>query len=214
MMSDHPLRARFLALRADLDRYEAGRFPTESELVQAPCAHGWRPGSYPKSGEPNLRAMAITGHPRLGTQKHYCSSPLYFVDPDLRWVRTQGHLLRLGRPHPDAREHKSRPRAVTYPMVDRYADSCGYVMPPEDVVPAGRIGEDPAWEQLFDWFEAHTWDAVDAVKVYVARRYDRDIRQVAVDLDGWIKDRLEDGDRRDAALRGAPWDYPTYGGRN
>jgi hypothetical protein len=189
-MSDHPLRARFLALRADLDAYESGRFPTESELVQAPCAHGWWPGSY------------------------YCSSPVYFVDPDMRWVRTQGQMLRLGQPHPDAREHKSRPRAVVYPLVDRYADSCCYIMPPEDVVPAGRIGEDPMWEALYRWLEEHTWDACDAIKVYIARRYDTDIRQVAVDVDGFIKDRLEAADRRDAALRGAPWDYPTYGGRN
>jgi hypothetical protein len=88
---------------------------------------------------------------------------------------------------------------------DRCATEIGYLAPPAEIEPAGRIFEDRKWVTLVDWFDArisraHGWH--DAVLVYISRRYDTPIADAYGATDNWAKSqfqRLETRNDPDAA---------------
>lgn len=88
-MMQKMIRERFLSLHRDLDFYAVGGQPTRHDLRLAPLAEMWRPGEYPRSGQPCIQAQYILEHPRLGTAPDYCSSPVYHVDLKRGWARLE-----------------------------------------------------------------------------------------------------------------------------
>ncbi len=195
-MTRNRIRDRFLALHRDLDFFAAGGQPAKEELSAAPEAYLWRPGAYPGSGQPCIRARLILQHPRLGTASDYCSSPVYHIDLERRWARTQGQLLRLGQRDPD---YAALPVPVmTYSDVDRTADLAGYQNPPAKAEPKGPMGNDPTWHTLWDWFEGNTRDPHGSLLVYIARRWNQDIHTVYLNTDSWMKSKLRQIDRETA----------------
>ncbi|MFC1460214.1 DUF6634 family protein [Microvirga arabica] len=190
------IRERFLSLHHDLDLYAAGRQPTEGDLQLAPVAEMWRPGNYPGTGQPCIQAQYVLKHPRLGTAPGYCSSPVYYIDLERGWARTQGQLIRLGRRDP-AYTNLPVP-VVEYNDIDRAADLSCYQRPPADIEPKGPMGEDPAWHTLWDWFEEHTGDPHGSTLVYIARRWNEDIATVYIKTDSWMKAKLRQIDRESA----------------
>jgi hypothetical protein len=101
---------------------------------------------------------------------------------------------------------REMPRTITdIAYTDRRATEIGYVAPPSDIEPTGKIFEDLKWTALVDWFDghiaqAHGWH--DAVLVYVSRRYDTPIADAYAATDNWAKgqfQRLEIREDPDAA---------------
>lgn len=88
------LTARLRRLADDLDRVAAKRAPTPAELKQAPLLVDWRILM-------TFRGLCFVGfaagHPLLGS-KQIVTSPLWVLDPDLRWARTLSRFYRLGAP--------------------------------------------------------------------------------------------------------------------
>lgn len=80
---------------------------------------------------------------------------------------------------------------------DQIADKIGYVAPPAHLEPQGRVGEDPAWSTLVDWFRGQEIAWTSAVEVYVSRRYDTPIQDVYASIDSWKKGELDRIDRED-----------------
>ena len=65
------------------------------------------------------------------------------------------------------------------------------------------------WNTLWDFFEEHTWDPVGSIKVYIARRFGRDVRTVGAEIDSFLKERIEASERRKN-----PGEYEYYAGYN
>ncbi len=88
---------------------------------------------------------------------------------------------------------------------DRRATEIGYLQPPAEIEPAGRMHEDPKWTGLVDWFDAHIAQAHgwhDGILVYISRRYDTPIADAYAAIDDWAKgqfQRLEIREDPDAA---------------
>jgi hypothetical protein len=192
------IRERFFSLHHDLDFFAAGGQPAEDKLLSSPIAEMWRPGEYPGNGQPCIHAALVLGHPRLGTAPDYCSSPVYHVDLERGWARTQGQLIRLGQRDP---AHAALPvRVVDYSSVDRAADLAVYRKPPADVEPKRPMGEDPTWHALWRWFEDNTGDPHGSMLVYIARRWNEDIPTVYANTDSWMKSKLRQIERETADL--------------
>ncbi|WP_203273350.1 hypothetical protein [Microvirga arabica] len=195
-MKQNEIQRRFLSLHSDLDRYASGGQPTERELEDAPIAELWRPSAYPGTEDPCIFARSIFSHPRLGNAPDYISSPVYYVDLVNGWIRTQGQLIRLGRRDP---AYATLPiRVMEYSDIDRKADLTGYRQPPSELEPRMPMGEDSRWHSLWDWFAENTWNAHDAILVYIARRWSQDISTVYVNTDSWIKSKLRQLERQHA----------------
>jgi len=196
MMARKMIRERFLSLHRDLDSYAAGGQPEERDLQNAPIAEMWWPGAYPGSGQPCIQAQLVLDHPRLGTAPDYCSSPVYFIDLDRGWARTQGHLIRLGRRNP---VYAAIPVSIMeYSDVDRVADLSSYQVPPAEIEPKGPMGDDPRWHGLWAWFDENTGDPHGSTLVYIARRWNQDIATVYMYTDSWMKTKLRQIDREAA----------------
>ena len=86
------LTARLRALARDLDRIAAGEAPTAADLATAPLLVDWR---FLLSWAGVGLAGFVAGHPLRGS-RHIATSPLWVLDPDLRWARTLSRFYRLG----------------------------------------------------------------------------------------------------------------------
>jgi hypothetical protein len=81
-------------LADDIERLASGVFPAQDELEAAPFLARF---------QPNLTLAPVlcgdvTGHPLLpGTNRTITTSPLYVLDLENGWARTQSRLYRLGR---------------------------------------------------------------------------------------------------------------------
>lgn len=88
------LTARLRRLADDLERVGVKQAPSATELSQAPLLVDWRLVLV-------ITGLALTGftagHPLLGNRK-IITSPLWVLDPDLRWARTLTRFYRLGVP--------------------------------------------------------------------------------------------------------------------
>jgi hypothetical protein len=88
------LTARLRRLADDLDRIAALTAPADEELAQAPLLVDWRLVL-------SLSGLSLTGfvagHALLGSG-YIVTSPLWVLDPDLRWARTLSRFYRLGLP--------------------------------------------------------------------------------------------------------------------
>jgi Family of unknown function (DUF6634) len=88
------LTAKLRHLANDLDRIADKAAPAAAELLQAPLLVDWRLAL-------GLSGLALTGfaagHPLLGSKK-IVTSPLWVLDPQLRWARTLSRFYRLGVP--------------------------------------------------------------------------------------------------------------------
>lgn len=88
------LTAKLRSLAYDLDRIAVAAAPTAAELSQAPLLVDWRLVLA-------LNGLALTGfaagHPRLGFSR-IVTSPLWVLDPELRWARTLSRFYVLGVP--------------------------------------------------------------------------------------------------------------------
>jgi hypothetical protein len=88
------LTARLRSLADDLDRIAAGEAPTATDLAQAPLLVDWRLMlTWAGVGLVGFAA----GHPVLGS-KTIATSPVWALDPALRWARTLSRFYRLGVP--------------------------------------------------------------------------------------------------------------------
>jgi hypothetical protein len=88
------LAARLRRLADDFDRIVAGEAPTQADLEYAPPLVDWRL-MLALSGL--SLAGFVAGHPLLGARQ-IMTSPLWVLDPDLRWARTLSRFYRLGVP--------------------------------------------------------------------------------------------------------------------
>ena len=86
------LTARLRALARDLDRIAAGEAPTAADLATAPLLVDWR---FLLSWAGVGLAGFVAGHPLRGS-RHIATSPLWVLDPDLRWARTLSRFYKLG----------------------------------------------------------------------------------------------------------------------
>jgi hypothetical protein len=88
------LTARLRALADDLDRIAQGEAPTAADLATAPLLVDWRfMLTWAGAGLVGFAA----GHPLRGS-RHIATSPLWVLDPALRWARTLSRFYRLGVP--------------------------------------------------------------------------------------------------------------------
>ncbi len=81
------------------------------------------------------------------------------------------------------------------------AQRIGYEHPP--IEPTGLMHEDPAWNELVDFFRETTDCWQDAVRVYVATRWDQSLEQVSIAAESWfvsVAKRLEVEDDPDAIV--------------
>lgn len=78
---------------------------------------------------------------------------------------------------------------------DKIANEINYVAPPAHLEPEGRVGEDPAWSTLVDWFRGQEIAWASAIEVYLSRRHDTPIQAVYASIDGWKKHQLDRIDR-------------------
>jgi hypothetical protein len=88
------LTARLRALADDLDRIAAGHAPTPVDLAQAPLLVDWK---LMLSWSGLCLVGFAAGHPLLGA-KTIATSPLWVLDPALRWARTLSRFYKLGVP--------------------------------------------------------------------------------------------------------------------
>jgi hypothetical protein len=88
------LTARLRSLADDLDRIAAGEAPTATDLAQAPLLVDWR---FMLTWAGVSLVGFAAGHPLRGS-RHIATSPLWALDPDLRWARTLSRFYRLGVP--------------------------------------------------------------------------------------------------------------------
>jgi hypothetical protein len=86
------LTARLRQLADDLDRIRMGGTPSKTELAVAPLITEWKVALTPMGI--SLIGFA-SGHPALGSRR-IVTSPLWVVDPDLRWARSMSRFYRLG----------------------------------------------------------------------------------------------------------------------
>jgi len=88
------LTSKLRRLADDLDRIAAGMAPSAAELSRAPLLVDWCLAL-------GLSGLSLTGfvagHPLLG-RKQIITSPVWTLDPDLRWARTLSRFYRLGIP--------------------------------------------------------------------------------------------------------------------
>ena len=88
------LTAKLRRLACDLDRIAVAAAPTAEDLWQAPLLVDWRLVLA-------LSGIALTGfaagHPQLGARR-IVTSPLWVLDPQLRWARTLSRFYVLGVP--------------------------------------------------------------------------------------------------------------------
>jgi hypothetical protein len=88
------LTARLRALADDLDRIAAGEAPTTADLAHAPLLVDWRLMlTWAGVGLVGF----VAGHPLRGSRT-IATSPLWVLDPELRWARTLSRFYRLGVP--------------------------------------------------------------------------------------------------------------------
>jgi hypothetical protein len=88
------LTARLRSLADDLDRIAQGDAPTAADLAQAPLLVDWKL----MLGWSGLCLIGfVAGHPLLGA-KTIATSPVWTLDPALRWARTLSRFYRLGVP--------------------------------------------------------------------------------------------------------------------
>lgn len=80
---------------------------------------------------------------------------------------------------------------------DKIADEINYIAPPSNLEPQGRVGEDPAWSELVDWFRGQEIAWASAIEVYVSRRWDTPIQSVYAAIDSWKKHQIDRIDRED-----------------
>lgn len=92
------LTARLRRLAVDLDRIAGGAAPTPADLAHAPLLVDWR---MLLTWHGLALAGFVAGHPLLGT-KAIATSPLWVLDPELRWARTLSRFYRLGVPEGSA----------------------------------------------------------------------------------------------------------------
>jgi hypothetical protein len=85
---------RLRRLADDLERIAADQAPTSADLKHAPLLVDWRP-ILTHSGLSLVGFVA--GHPLLGT-KNIATSPLWVLDPELKWARTLSRFYQLGIP--------------------------------------------------------------------------------------------------------------------
>ena len=85
---------RLRRLADDLDRIAAGNAPTAGDLKTAPLLVDWRL-ALAWSGA--CLAGFVAGHPLIAN-KRIVTSPLWVLDPELRWARTLSRFYRLGLP--------------------------------------------------------------------------------------------------------------------
>jgi hypothetical protein len=88
------LTLRMRALADDLDRVAQGEAPTAADLAQAPLLVDWR---FMLTWAGVGLAGFVAGHPLRGS-RHIATSPLWVLDPELRWGRTLSRFYRLGVP--------------------------------------------------------------------------------------------------------------------
>jgi hypothetical protein len=88
------LTLRLRALADDLDRVAQGEAPTAADLAQAPLLVDWR---FMLTWAGVGLAGFVAGHPLRGS-RHIATSPLWVLDPELRWGRTLSRFYRLGVP--------------------------------------------------------------------------------------------------------------------
>jgi hypothetical protein len=88
------LTAKLRRRPCDLDRIADTTVPTAAELAQAPLLVDWR--LVPAMGGLALTGFAA-GHLRLGATR-IITSPLWALDPQLRWARSLSRFVRLGLP--------------------------------------------------------------------------------------------------------------------
>jgi hypothetical protein len=100
------LTARLRALAGDLDRIAQGDAPTAADLARAPLLVDWR---FMLTWAGAGLVGFVAGHPLLGT-KHIATSPLWALDPALRWARTLSRFYKLGVPAGGAIPRGDRPQ--------------------------------------------------------------------------------------------------------
>jgi hypothetical protein len=88
------LTLRLRSLADDLDRIAQGEAPTAADLAQAPLLVDWR---FMLTWAGVGLAGFVAGHPLRGS-RHIATSPLWVLDPELRWGRTLSRFYRLGVP--------------------------------------------------------------------------------------------------------------------
>jgi hypothetical protein len=86
------LTLRLRALADDLDRIAGGEVPTAADLSQAPLLVDWR---FMLTWAGVSLVGFVAGHPLRGS-RHIATSPLWVLDPDLRWARTLSRFYKLG----------------------------------------------------------------------------------------------------------------------
>ncbi|MDX3808730.1 DUF6634 family protein [Bosea thiooxidans] len=79
----------------DLERIQAERHPTETDLSKAPTLENWC------IAERRTIALAgvVTGHPTIPNGRTVCTSDLWIVAPSLGYARTLNRLYALGSRH-------------------------------------------------------------------------------------------------------------------
>jgi hypothetical protein len=88
------LTARLRALADDLDRIAQGTAPTAADLAHAPLLVDWR---FMLTWAGVSLVGFVAGHPLRGS-RHIATSPVWVLDPALRWARTLSRFYRLGLP--------------------------------------------------------------------------------------------------------------------
>ncbi len=87
--------------------------------------------------------------------------------------------------------------AADIAFADSIATDIGYIAPPAHLEPTGRVGEDPAWTDLVDWFRGQEIAWAAAIEVYLSRRWDTPIQDVYAAIDSWKKHEINRIDRVD-----------------
>jgi hypothetical protein len=106
---------RLRMLADDATRLQQTRSVSPALLQSAPLIHEWLIAQTPAG----LQLIGdISGHPRLG-DRMAVTSPLWFADPDGRWVRTLSRFYRIGAPaDPDTMRQVLTTMAETYATED------------------------------------------------------------------------------------------------
>lgn len=89
--------AKLRALADDIERM--AMFTPALELEDAPLLDNW---NFALRAVPILEGLAV-GHPLLGTRQ-VCTSEIFAIDEDFRWVRSSSRFYRLGQQRPGEQE--------------------------------------------------------------------------------------------------------------
>jgi hypothetical protein len=80
------------ALQRLLERLQTGWQPSDEELAGAPVLNDWIPWEQIAFGEHSVMVLGLVD----GSDQHTLSPEVLYIDPDQRFVLTDGGFYRLG----------------------------------------------------------------------------------------------------------------------